>query len=448
MTNAHPAANRPEPGDQANPGDWHELRGELRSLLEKVDLSPVAEPPEAPEATGTDDQRHIEALRTVNRAVARLNEREDGLVAEEPVELDRDMVRAAIEEIRGRQARPFEDSISRIQPQTPFASLATAISAANNRLGEIEAQLIDQHGTATNVKAIAGQIAEITNVVEMLAGAVSDRDQTDGLEAQIHGLRELISEGAKPDLSGLTTQLDTLANTVNGLVQAQAEHIQHLRRITDAQSKQTDRIEQLSRESERADFGYLTRRLDDVSATVERLADLQIQQVQQLARDAKEAPQRAEAVKSAMQSVEAAVRSVYDRIDAVERTQALPSDDLDGLADGMTRITQMLADTRQSPDALLPLIEALDTKLDIALDNSAVVSLKDDLAGLRSALIEAIEPRFKAIETQIGTLDSKLSEREGPSDAALAQIEAQVRQLVARMDQTGEQLSNLSLIHI
>ena len=49
------------------------------------------------------------------------------------------------------------------------------------------------------------------------------------------------------------------------------------------------------------------------------------------------------------------------------------------------------------------------------------------------------------IGRQIGMLSDRIGER--PIDPGISQLEVQVRQLVARMDQTGEQLSGLAKLY-
>ena len=90
-------------------------------------------------------------------------------------------------------------------------------------------------------------------------------------------------------------------------------------------------------------------------------------------------------------------------------------------------------------------------------------SLRKDLNTLRDAVLVSLAPRFEAIErrmdglstrddmAEIGRQIGQLSERLGDGSAVdapgIGALEAQVRQLVARMDQTGEQLSGLARLY-
>src|SRR5690606_14359894 len=119
------------------------------------------------------------------------------------------------------------------------------------RLERLEAELRTQARSQTgNIKEIADQVAQLSHVVELLAGAVGETGQVKRLEGQIAGLGRLIAEGPQADLVSLGRRLDQLAATVGDL--------------TEMQHRQ-------------ADTGALVGRLDDVSATVGRLADLQVQ---------------------------------------------------------------------------------------------------------------------------------------------------------------------------
>src|SRR6185503_6531881 len=106
--------------------------------------------------------------------------------------------------------------------------------------------------------------------------------------------------------------------------------------------------------------------------------------------------------------------------------------------------------------------DALNTRIsDIESGDRLLHGLRKDLNALRDAVIVSLAPRFDAIEQhmktlstredmaeigrQIGMLGDRIGER--PIDPGISQLEAQVRQLVARMDQTGEQLSGLAKLY-
>jgi localization factor PodJL len=59
-------------------------------------------------------------------------------------------------------------------------------------------------------------------------------------------------------------------------------------------------------------------------------------------------------------------------------------------------------------------------------------------------VVEAMEPRFAALESQLEAISDKVA---NPPELNVGQLESQVRQLVARMDQTGEQLTGLAKLY-
>jgi localization factor PodJL len=389
-----------------SPGEWQALRGELVALLDQVEsqvarqsrsehgLSGVGERLRDLRMQVEDvapDDRHREALRTVKRAVDRFNDRDEAL-SDRPMPANpRDTLQSAIQQIRSRhvpaaapqpsppQHRPLE------LPQV--TELAHAVGGISHRLERLEAELRNQARSQTgNVKDIADQVAQLSHVVELLAGAVGETGQVKRLEGQIASLARLVAQGPQVDLSSLT------------------------------------------------------QRLDDVSATVGKLADLQVQYAGKVANSDKSA-----SLVSGMRAIEDGVRNVYDRIDAIER-QAPPNVDLEPVTRELARITEAMQGAGQ-PQTLVDLVDLLNQRIsDLETRNPAVAELKLDVEDLRRAVESAIEPRFASLEMQIETLTGRLDDRP-QHDLNISQLEAQVRQLVNRMDQTGEQLSGLARLY-
>ncbi|HTJ58468.1 MAG TPA: hypothetical protein VL418_12980, partial [Devosiaceae bacterium] len=412
MARALPVS-QPDPRASSQPGDWHALRGELVALLDQVEgqyaQAGTADPAFAgfaqrmrdlkyQMADVDPDDRHRQALRSVKRQVERFNERGEAEASAD------DVLQSAIQQIRARtQGAPsiretvIPAAAALAQPTAPlrppagprFDELANSIAGLSGRLGELEAELKLQRGNANQVREIADQVSQLSQVVELLAGAVGETGQVKRLESQISGLAQLIGQASKPDLS------------------------------------------------------LLTDRLDQLSATVDRLADLQVQQIQFVVREAEFGPQ---AAAPGMQAIEAGVRSIYDRLDALEANLSVPPMHLERISAAMAEITARLGSDSGRPERLLGLVDAINGRINEIEDRGdALGGLKDDLEALRTAMLDALEPRFAAIETQLGQIDERLQSR---GDApGVAQIEAQIRQLVARMDQTGEQLSGLARLY-
>ena len=401
MARVYPQSQPQDYGQEPPQGEWQALRGELVALLDQVETQVARTSRQERGYQGLaermrelryqvgdaePDDRHREALRSVKRAVDRFSDRDEhGYEPAAPAyppypPNPRDTLQSAIQQIRSRQMEM--PAPQRAPEPLPLDELARAVGGISGRLERLEVELKTQaKNQSGNVTGIADQVAQLSHVVELLAGAVGETGQVKRLEAQITSLARLISQGPQVDLSALT------------------------------------------------------QRLDDVSATVGRLADLQVQYAGKV-----ESP--AAALKEGMSSIEEGVRNIYDRIDAIEKHDALSPEMVERLTDEMARFTEAMRNP-MPPQGLVDLAEALNERIaDIESRHSDVGGLKADVADLRNAVIEAVEPRFAAIERQIEALSDRVGER--PPDLNLGQLEAQVRQLVARMDQTGEQLSGLA----
>lgn len=403
MARALPASELLDHRD-AQPGEWQALRGELVALLDQVETQyarvRVPEPGYETLAERVrdlrfhvgddgDTNRHREALRSVRRAVDRFSaEREeaDEFGGRETRRNPQLMLKSAINEIRTRQGG---SPAAAPRDAGEIESLAQSVTGLSSRLERLEGDLRTQRASAGNVKEIGEQVAQLTHVVELLAGAVGETGQVKRLEGQIADLARTMSQPQAPDMSAMT------------------------------------------------------KRIDDLAKTVERLADIQIQH---FGHEAKDGTARAAMFENGMHAIEESVRSVYDRIDAIEKTLAMPSAEFERLTEEMASFTEALRGNGSGPDAMLPIIEAINDRIASFEGKDGVIGgLKADIGALRGKVLEAMEPRFAAIEMQIEALSGRLGD--GKTDAGIGHIEAQIRQLVARMDQTGEQLSNLAKLY-
>ena len=403
MARALPVSENSDFGHGPRPGEWQALRGELVALLDQVetqyarvrtpepgydilaervrDLRYRVETPEA------DHNRHREALRSVQRAVNRFSERDD-LSDFGGSSNPRHVLQSAIDEIRTRQSGPA--AAATVRGAAHIEGLAESVSGLSGRLERLENEIRSQRAANGDVKEIGEQVAQLTHVVELLAGAVGETGQVKRLEAQIADLASAMAQPQAPDMSAVT------------------------------------------------------KRIDDLAKTVERLADIQIQH---FGHEAENGSARNAAFQGSMRTIEESVRTVYDRIDAIERTLAMPSAEFERLTEEMASFTDALKARDAGPDSVLPIIEAINDRIAGLEGKDGVIGgLKSDIGSLRNKVLEAMEPRFAAIEMQIEALSGRLAEDRG-GDAGIGQIEAQIRQLVARMDQTGEQLAHLAKLY-
>ena len=405
MARAFPQSQPHDYAQEPQQGEWQALRGELVALLDQVEHQVARTSRQERGYPGLaermrelryqvgdiePDDRHREALRSVKRAVDRFSDRDEAAY-EGPARGQgyppnpRDSLQSAIQEIRSRQMAVSAPAPQRASEPSHFDELARAVDGVSGRLERLEAELKTQSRSQSgNVKEIAEQVGQLSHVVELLAGAVGETGQVKRLEGQIASLARLVEQGPQVDLSALT------------------------------------------------------RRLDDVSATVGRLADLQVQYASKV-----EGPS---ALKDGMASIEQGVRNVYDRIDAIEKHHALSPEAVDRLTDEMARFTEAMHHSVQ-PEALVELVDRLNARIaQIDSRHGDIGGLKADVQELRGAVLDAMEPRFAAIELQIEALSDRFAER--VPDLSIGQLEAQVRQLVARMDQTGEQLTGIARMQV
>jgi localization factor PodJL len=545
----------PQYDQQADTGEWQDLRSELVALLDQVESQVSRAPQPDPAYHGLTERmrdlrhqvteiepetRHREALRSVQRAVAKFSDRDDLSTGPLPAN-PRDTLESAIQQIRARHfpasapaAPPLMREPARPLESPRFDELADAVGGIAGRLERLEAGLHSQaKGQTANVKEIAEQVGQLSQVVELLAGAVGETGQVKRLEGQIAGIAKLVARDPQLDVSALTRRLDDVSHTVAKLAELQKAYADRsdtsglsqrlddvtatVGRLADLQVQLAEKTDtaglnrrlddvtatvgrladlqvQLANKSDnagltqrldevsttvgrladiqvklvdRADTSGLTKRLDDVTATVGKLADLQVQLVDKtdntglsrrlddvtatvgrLADLQVQAANRAEApqtgIKDAMKAIEDGVRAIYDRVDGIERQMAMPQAELEKVTDELHRFAAAMKGPQQ-PQGLIELVDALNQRIsDIEVRGPGAVQLKADVEAMRSAVVEAMEPRFAAIETKLGAISDKVA---NPPELNVGQLEAQVRQLVARMDQTGEQLTGLAKLY-
>lgn len=412
MVRPAPAFKTDQDHGEIADGDWSALRANLVSLLAQVDsksraqsTEPTAEMPapakSAEQAHPQSADRRTEALKSVRIAVERFSTPEaDVAVTDSPnaqAGNPRADLASAIAQIRERTHSGRTEFVPRSAPrqenlseQQQLGNLARAIAGITSRLERFEVDLHATRESSGEITEIASQVSQLTSVVEMLANAVGETGQVKRLENQIGQLAKLVTQGSKPEISALT------------------------------------------------------KRIDDVAATVERLADMQ---VQQMGRGAREEGVANTAHTKSMQAIEAGVRNIYDRIDTIENSFALNPEDIERLTRELSAVTSALTSGsgEATSNKLLAHIDALNTRLtqmEVRGAPSAIGDLKADVSALRTIVAEAVEPRFAALESQIKALSGRVSKDEKSTN--FSQLEKQVRHLISQMNQAGEQLSGLT----
>ncbi len=496
------------------PGEWHELRSELVALLDQVESQVARSSRSEPAYAGISERmrdlrhqvteaepetRHREALRTVQRTLSRFSDRDEQMTH------PRDTLESAIQQIRSRHlGAPQRQSVPH-EPAPRFDELADAVTGISGRLERLEGELRQQgHGQTANIKEIAEQLGQLSHVVELLAGAVGETGQVKRLEAQIAGLAKLVAREPQIDLGAVNRRLDDVSATVAKLAELQKAYAdrsdaagltQRLDDVTATVGRLADMQAQLAGKADtsglnhrldevtatvgrladlqmqlagKTDTNGLTRRLDDVTATVGKLAELQVQFVDRVdgigltqrldhvastvgrladlqVQVAKRVEEPRDELKAGMKAIEDGVRNIYDRIDTIERSMAVPPAELDKITSELSRLAGAMR-TPAQPQGLVELIDALNDRIaDVETGGNEVGALKAEVEALRLTVLDSVSPRFDRLETQIEALGERMAER--PSDPSIHQLEAQVRQLVARMDQTGEQLTGLAKLY-
>lgn len=336
----------------------------------------------------------------------------------------------------------------------------TDANAITRRLDDVAAtvaglvQIGRQQAAANDVSGIVSRLDDVTATVGRLAdlqGLLTQRADTSGLASRLDDVTQTVGR-----LADLQVQFADRSNTgaleqriaeVNGTINRLAEMLEKpaanpeteifSRRLDDMTSSVARIADIQAKLADRTDTTSLGKRIDEVTLTVGKLADLQVQ-VAQIVDNPRDG------VREGMSAIEDGIRAIYDRIDALEQSVALPASEIDRLTDQLGKITAALR--APQPQGLIELVDALNTRIsDLEGRNGAVTPLHADVDALRDAVHATFEPRFSALEQRLGDIAERLAER--PVEASTAQLEAQVRQLVARMDQTGEQLSGLARLY-
>ncbi|AEQ50424.1 hypothetical protein KKY_380 [Pelagibacterium halotolerans B2] len=394
-TNPHHDWDEPQTAvRRSNGAEWESLRNELVALLDQVEdqvaTSQVARPlPQTPtpsRATPDQPDRHSEALRSVRQAVTRLADRapEDRPVMREGVVDAINQIRARQTGARQPQSQPAAPMAPASAPQSELAGFARSLDAIGEKISGFEdriGQRLESLGEKSN---IAAQIDQLSEVIELLAGAVGETGQIKRIEAQIGNLAEMIA--------------------------------------TDRQSGQD----------------ATSRRIEDLTATIEKLVTHQLQASEHGAQQAALADDRQV---QAMATIEQSVRSIYDRIDSLEASQSQPSADIERLSRDMAALTEAVSKPAE-PASLLAKIDALSARISTieAPSRDEAAMLAESVSVLRDVIAQTIEPRFADIEKRMDTMTAPVA---APATDA---IESQLRQIAKRVDETSQQLKMLASI--
>lgn len=392
-TNPHHDWDEPQTAlRRSNGAEWESLRNELVALLDQVEdqvatsqvARPLASSPAPSRPVPHQANRHSEALRSVRQAVTRLADR-----APDDRPVMRDSVVDAISQIRARQTggapsrpQPAMPMAPASAPQTELAGFAKSLDAIGEKIAGFEERIGQRLESLGEKSNIAGQIDQLSEVIELLAGAVGETGQIKRIEAQIGNLAEMIA--------------------------------------ADRQSGED----------------ATSRRIEELTATIEKLVTHQLQASENGAQQAALADDRQE---QAMAMIEQSVRSIYDRIDSLEASQSQPSGDIERLSRDMAALTEAVSRPAE-PTSLLAKIDALSARISTieAPSRDEAAMLAESVSVLRDIIAQTIEPRFADLEKRMDTMAV-------PTGApATDAIESQLRQIAKRVDETSVQLKALA----
>ncbi len=352
-TNPHhdwdePARGGSYRGRQSGGSEWESLRNEIVALLDHVEdqVATSRQTGSAPAPRPIDTGRRHEALRSVRQAVDRMADRTetDPAPRREPTNrAARDSVTEAINQIRARQTgaapRPAQPG-----PATELAGFAQAVAALGERIESFEARIASRLDKLSDQPDIAAQVAQLSEVIEMLASAVGDNSQV--------------------------KRINQLADTVDRLASYQVEN--------------TGRSQQFL---DRQDAG--------------------------------------------LHAIQESVRSIYERIDALEMARGGDSPEIERIGREVGAISSAIAASEGEAGEILARIDALQARLaETAAPGAMGTELGFSIDALRDAIVDALEPRLDALA---GRQDN-------------SGIEAQLRQIAQTVEKTSAQLQALAAL--
>lgn len=401
--------------------EWGELRSELVALLDQVEDQVARSGPGLDSLTERmrdlrhqiaepETERLREPLRQARRA-ERFVEPEDELP---PPRNPRENLENAIQQIRARQlARAEEPRRVAAEAGPRFEEMARSVASMTDRLGRLETELRTQaRGQTANVKEIADQVGQLSQVVELLAGAVGETGQVKRLEGQIASLARLISDERQADSNALSTRLDEVATTVAALARFQTDPSREsalVDRMDDLSATVARLVDMQPDLAQRSDTSGLAQRLEDVTMTVGRLADLQVQFAER-----------------------ANTATLATRIDDVNGT--------------ISRLTEILADPAQRAEtaAFGQRLDDMTASVARIADIQAHLADRTDTATLGQKIDEIGTTVGKLADLQIQVAQIVDNPRDGVREG-LGAIEAGIRNIYDRLDTLERNVPSQSL---
>lgn len=367
---SYPAQTPPSSRYNAAPQPWDALKNELEDLLGQVQ-DQILEFED-----GDKQEQNVQApiSQAMNAASDLEMRRQEALLN----------VRTAVDRLGAKQVKPKKKSKKK---KKRFANndLEAAIAQIRASTGQMDANIPAPHipsgmahvqpqvdeagiGPTHDFAELTGQIEGLHRSIRDLAGAVPSKDSFARIENQISNLSTEIDEHKSPQAMAISDQLDGLQYALERLAELQVRQIGHIEQIKVHEAK-------------------------DVSD--ER-----------------------------QQRIEESIRSIYEKFDTLETSIDKPNSSIETIAKGIAGIARAVSDM-QKRDAndqshnILAQIENVSQRLS-AMDNGQSGSLTNDvkreMQGLRGQLVNALEPRFTALESRLDDFAAKGQIPGGASD--------------------------------
>ncbi|MGJ8527804.1 peptidoglycan-binding protein [Maritalea sp.] len=353
------------------PQPWDALKNELEDLLGQVQDQITEFEGDSPYETtqnidvarsmsGTEQMelRRQEALFNVQTAVNRLGGKQ-----EKPKKKKKKKNQNAV---RNSNSNKLDDAIAQIRASTQQIDASELADARHLRSTSQpfrrEAARPDrppqnQDRQTQNIAELTGQIEGLHRSVRDLAGQMPAGDSFSRIENQISQLSANIGEHQTPQADALSDQLDNLQYALERLAELQVRQIGHIEQLKTSDTNQ------------------------DSQAGQER--------------------------------IEKSIRAIYEKFDTLEQSIDRPNSSIETIAKGIGSIARAVDGMQKHHDqdqsyaqnqAILAQIESVSQRLsamDQGQNGSLTGDVKREMQGLRGQLVNALEPRFTALESRL-----------------------------------------------
>jgi localization factor PodJL len=350
MSNDNRISDTPQPWD-ALKNELEDLLGQVQDQITEIETpkaAPVAR--RAPQAVDDLEERRAAALSNVRNAVARLDAKKA-----EPKKKKKKKKKAGKNDLDAAiaQIRASTEAMNAPAPAEHYAPEPEAPRAPARQ----------QQWEENQLSSIISQIEGLHRSIRDLTGTVADASHFERIEGQIADLAGQIEQHSSP-------QADAIGDQLDGLQYA-------LERLAELQIRQIGHIEQLKEHQTEHDNGEQAARLEE------------------------------------------SIRAIYDKFDALEQSIDRPNSSIETIAKGIASIARAVSDIQKRGHAdhgpqILAEIEDVArrlNKLEQPTANQARLSedVRQEMHGLRGQLVNALEPRFTALESRLDDFAANIS---------------------------------------